>query len=580
MKKVTKVKKNWFKVQFEKHPYIYSALIGWPILIYIFGEFIDPLVGGYFEDVLAIIILSFPIIIFFLWFRKNKSKIKPFYKRNKKIFNRVYFYLGSVFSLIPIACIVGIIATGGVSNFIERVKYETVSLYFSFEGGHYCQSPNNFWSGGLPTDFIKFHYKRETQFTNYYKDEFAAFKNDNSFTMDHCYATRFVLREAHEGNEKAKEVLVAYPPDLRIIYQFPPDIWGEEMDNYIFSNYEKNIANMDLDNPAVAYSYAVYLDKNLDQYWYNHDDVKFHIKPDALKYLKQSAEDGYFVAMEQLSTIYSTDFNFDISNCDKIIEYTNALAEEKSLWNYYSLMWGYMGKFLDYNHKSKAIYNCSNQKTNFSKAFSMLIDRPTKGASDYQLKKSADMNSSYPAIFYLYGLGDVEQDYDKAYELFSYSEDKINYTYGIPDQAYMAYMIYMGMGVEQNQNKGKGLTIELAKKIDIKKLQKDSLNIELLCGGNSYNFLIPELIIPDPDYRNLSKSERRKKQDKYLEDLKLVSNNELIIKEYRDKIGQCLLESNHEVSIKFLEDYIYNRMSYWFKNPELVKKLNYLGKPN
>ena len=68
-----------------------------------------------------------------------------------------------------------------------------------------------------------------------------------------------------------------------------------------------------------------------------------------------------------------------------------------------------------------------------------------------------------PAIFYLYELGDVKQDYDKAYELFSYSEDKINYE-GIPDHAYLAYMNYMGMGVEQNQNKGKGLAIELAKK--------------------------------------------------------------------------------------------------------------------
>ena len=29
-----------------------------------------------------------------------------------------------------------------------------------------------------------------------------------------------------------------------------------------------------------------------------------------------------------------------------------------------------------------------------------------------------------------------------------------------------------------------------------------------------------------------------------------------------------------------LEDYIYNRMSEWFKTPELVKNLNYLGKPN
>ena len=89
MKKVTKVKKNWFKVQFEKHPYLFTFLIGWPILFYIIDEFIDPVFGGrfdYFGEVLLIIFLSFPVIIFFLWFRKNKSKIKPFYKRNKKIF--------------------------------------------------------------------------------------------------------------------------------------------------------------------------------------------------------------------------------------------------------------------------------------------------------------------------------------------------------------------------------------------------------------------------------------------------------------------------------------------------------------
>ena len=92
-----KSKKNWFKVQFEKHPYLYTFVIGWPILIYIFGEFIDPLVRGDFEDFLAITVLSFPIIIFFLWFRKNKSKVKSFYKRNNKIFNRVYFYLGVFF---------------------------------------------------------------------------------------------------------------------------------------------------------------------------------------------------------------------------------------------------------------------------------------------------------------------------------------------------------------------------------------------------------------------------------------------------------------------------------------------------
>ena len=82
MKKVTKVKKNWFKIQFEKHPYLYTFVIGWPILFYIIDVFIAGRIGARFHDVLNIIFLSFPIIIFFLWFRKNKSKIKPFYKRN------------------------------------------------------------------------------------------------------------------------------------------------------------------------------------------------------------------------------------------------------------------------------------------------------------------------------------------------------------------------------------------------------------------------------------------------------------------------------------------------------------------
>ena len=78
----------------------------------------------------------------------------------------------------------------------------------------------------------------------------------------------------------------------------------------------------------------------------------------------------------------------------------------------------------------------------------------------FSLKKTSNINSSYPAIFYLYGLGDVEQDYDKAYELFSYSEDKID-DEGIPDQAYIAYMNFKGMGVEQNQNKGKDGEIQI-----------------------------------------------------------------------------------------------------------------------
>ena len=571
MKKVTKVKKNWFKVQFEKHPYIYSALIGWPILWYILVLIDDN--SKVYVEVLLIILFSFPLIIFFLWFRKNKSKAKSFYKRKKKIFNRVYFYLGSVFSLIPIACIVGIIATGGVSNFIERTKFEINVIIISYQKFDYCQSPNIISYSGYPKDHRIFFFKEQTQYIDYVEDNIETWfiRDLELLNANHCVGTRYLLKEAQKGNEAAKEILVAYPPGLRSLYSFPPT---GNSDKYIFSRYEKNIANMNLNNPAIAYSYAIHLDDTfLNRYWW--DEKPFSIKASALEYLNQSAEDGYFLAMQDILSIYAHKEHFNDVNCDTYLKYTNTLADEKSLIGYYTLMNGYIGKIS--SEISRTIYKCLGNKPDFSKAFSMLMDRPTEGyTSTSQLKKSNNFNSSYPAIFYLYGLGDVEQDYTKAYELFSYSVDEID-NRGIPDQVYIAYMNFKGMGVEQNQNKGKGLTIELAKKIDLKKLQKDSLNIELLCGGNSYNFLIPELIILDPDYRNLSKSERRKKQDKYLEDLKLVSNNELIIKEYRDKIGQCLLESEHEVSIKFLEDYIYNRMSEWFKNPELVKTLNYLG---
>ena len=51
-------------------------------------------------------------------------------------------------------------------------------------------------------------------------------------------------------------------------------------------------------------------------------------------------------------------------------------------------------------------------------------------------------------------------------------------------------------------------------------------------------------------------------------------------KEYRDRLGQCILDSEHEVSINFLEKFIYNKMSNLFKNPKLIKTLYYLGKVN
>ena len=182
---------------------------------------------------------------------------------------------------------------------------------------------------------------------------------------------------------------------------------------------------------------------------------------------------------------------------------------------------------------AKYVYKCSNQSPNFSKAFLMISNIPLDGSSRSPVKKSSHFKSSVPAIFYLYGLGDVEQDYDKAYELFNYSEDAVGST-GIPDHAYLAYMNYMGMGVEQNQNKGKGLAIELAKKMFL------PIEIKQLC-----NLKVPNLLVLEPYWgKKLSKRDKEKKRIKYDEDKKI---NEKNTKEYRDKFGRCLLESESQV---------------------------------
>jgi hypothetical protein len=198
------------------------------------------------------------------------------------------------------------------------------------------------------------------------------------------------------------------------------------------------------------------------------------------------------------------------------MKYINILSEEKSIVAYYNLMFGYMGKLSP--NKATDVYNCLNQNPNFSKAFLMLSNMSFDGSSKGPVKKSHKFKSSYPAIFYLYGLGDVKQDYDKAYELFSYSEADIG-SGSIPDHAYLAYMKYMGMGVEQNQNKGKGLTIELAKKVPITKTKENSWDLMLSCGGVNYNFIMPDLLALalEPiwkikNYYKLSESEKEEKK--------------------------------------------------------------------
>ena len=78
---------------------------------------------------------------------------------------------------------------------------------------------------------------------------------------------------------------------------------------------------MDLNNPAVAYVYASFLDKRLaGRIWKNTE-----FDPEAIRYLEQSAEAGYLHAKKALTEVYSLDkyFNKEMINkqaCDLILK--------------------------------------------------------------------------------------------------------------------------------------------------------------------------------------------------------------------------------------------------------------------
>ena len=145
------------------------------------------------------------------------------------------------------------------------------------------------------------------------------------------------------------------------------------------------------------------------------------------------------------------------------------------------------------------------------------------------------------------------------------------------------YMYFKGMGVEQNQNKGKGLTIELFKSIfkdgfKNDKLKNDKTGILLSCiNFDNYESYLKE-------FKKAAKLDFEIEK-KYVAEGKEVPNEERYnnIKNFKKNIkntlDQCLLESEHEVSIKFLEDFIKISMVDDFNNPELFKTINYLGEP-
>ena len=357
MKKVTKNKQNWFKLKFKKHPYLFTFLIGWPILfftwlfLFILLDYYEVLnkdaalirVKGI--DVLAIIYLLLPFIIFFLWLRKKSSKIKSFYKSKKKTFKKIYYSFGTIFALGAIYLIAVIISIGGITNFKERVEFEYGFWSYKLDSpvNNVCDwAGSGFYPVGMGEFIDEYEFRWWTQFFDYFEEKESTYLSSSDIKKgisflpfykgdpetqikiarfyrntiykiyNPCKSSRYLLRAAHQGNKTAQEMLAAS------FFGYP-------------SRYDKieKVKDMNLKNPALAYKYAQLLDNEFKN-------------PEALKYLKFSSDAGYLMANEDLLDIYMD--NFKKSDCKSIIEIRNYLAEQKSFIIFHSELFVNMGR--------------------------------------------------------------------------------------------------------------------------------------------------------------------------------------------------------------------------------------------
>lgn len=325
-----------------------------------------------------------------------------------------------------------------------------------------------------------------------------------------CKRSRWLLRAAHQGDEVALGLLTHS---------------GMLHPNLHDSLLKRDISNMDLDNPVVAFEYARRLNGNYNPYD-PYDSIEHDVKPDseALRYIEQSANAGYIPAMHSLKKIYSDDIHFNEKNCSKKIIIHEDLASQKSMFDTYSLMWAYMGRM---GSTSGPIYRCLGEKSNFAKSFSLLTN-----IKSYQDRKTLGY---LEALFYLNGWS-IKQDYQKAFEIFSESECTNQIC-----NSYYAFMTLKGMGTDQDEELGKNIFIE----------DLDGVS----CDGET--FVKSYYSIDDPELK-------AKEQEK----LKI-----------NDRVLQCVKNTNKEKLLSIVGGNIRARLSDYYQNDELLATLNVMGEP-
>ena len=517
------------------------------------------------EEFFAMLYLLFlPLVFLEAYFGKSETKFK-FSLSFLKFFLKkiVWVPIASIVSFAVVWTLILIVSIGGLQNFKERIGFDSHILYEKYSQGKYDVCTDT----GIPLanlgEFNEFYLKEWIQFWDYFdvpqrealdrndpkvleesrkkaKSFLPFYKGDPKAQLQQAYlnsnadqkniniceATRWLMRAAHQGDGMAQVLLSTDPYHY---YTFEPD-----------THYRRNISNMDLNNPAVAYVYASFLDKRLAGAIWDWKNTEFD--PEAIRYLEQSAEAGYLHAKKDLTEVYSLDKYFNKGNCIRLIKIYEYFNENNDITSNRILMQGYMGL-------PGTISQCLDRKQNLSKAFSYLTNmRNTKFYSEKHFFEEA--------LFYLNGWS-ITQDYQKAFEIFSECKDKDN---NDKCGSYLAFMTLRGLGTTKDEELGKDIFLShisigqtyvssIGEYLNITPSDNEKLR-DVLCGNETiYNFI-----------------------NKY----ESSSNDPPALKA---QVIQCIKDADRETLLAIVEAHIRNQLMEFYKNEELLATLNVMGEP-
>ena len=464
------------------------------------------------RNLFASIFFILPAIFAFTWLFKNRLKVKNFYKQSRKKFKHIFYTIESLVCLAAVVLIISIFSVGGFKNFNERAKFEYLVYNDKY---NQCSQPAVYSGYG---EYSEFFWKANTQFIDYFQykpyavvKDVVQLKDNFLYNFNHCKATRYLLRATHQDHKVAKDILATYPYDYSYFYEFN--------DKYLFERYRNSIDEKKLYNAALVNAFANKTDDT--------DSKDFLLSVDKRRELhKEAAEEGYLLGMQDYLSTFSQEKGKKInkSECTFILKYSNHLYEQKSLIDSAAAAFALIGKTS--METARAIYECSDKKIDFAKAILLFKEFNNKAAKP---KNTSNFVSTYPAIIYFNGWGNVEKDQKLAHELFS-----INSEYKYPSLISKAYLAFIKLNSPNNENHKKGLKLlnEMIDRGDY------SSTHEIFCNNIKYDF---------------AKKEGRK------------------------KVRLCLNNTSNDEKIESVKLYIKLWTDNWFKNPELVKTLNLYG---